>query len=153
MERKKVKFHGVNHHDTSCTNGYTMTPEEIERDIRTCKEFNMDTVRTSHYPPDPYLLEMCDEMGIYVVDETDLETHGVFIHKLPPSYNRISHDPAWEGHYVDRVKRLYQRDKLHPSIMMWSLGNESGGYANTDKMYEYLKEHTDIPAHYERDPL
>ena len=70
---KKVKFHGVNHHDTSCTNGYTMTPEEIERDIRTCKEFNMDTVRTSHYPPDPYLLEMCDEMGIYVVDETDLE--------------------------------------------------------------------------------
>lgn len=146
---KKVKFHGVNHHDTSCTNGYTMTPEEIERDIRTCKEFNMDTVRTSHYPPDPYLLEMCDEMGIYVVDETDLETHGVFIHKLPPSYNRISHDPAWEGHYVDRVKRLYQRDKLHPSIMMWSLGNESGGYANTDKMYEYLKEHTDIPVHYE----
>lgn len=146
---KKFKCHGVNHHDTSCTNGYAMTPEEIERDIRICKEFNIDTVRTSHYPPDPYLLEMCDELGIYVVDEADLETHGVFMHKLPPSYNRISHDPKWEAHYMDRVRRLYQRDKLHPSIMLWSLGNESGGYANTDKMYEYLKAHTDIPVHYE----
>ena len=146
---KKFKCHGVNHHDTNCTNGYAMTPEEIERDIRICKEFNIDTVRTSHYPPDPYLLEMCDELGIYVVDEADLETHGVFMHKLPPSYNRISHDPKWEAHYMDRVRRLYQRDKMHPSIMLWSLGNESGGYANTDKMYEYLKERTDIPVHYE----
>ncbi len=144
-----VKFHGVNHHDTSCTNGYTMTPEEMERDVQRCKEFNIDTVRTSHYPPDPYFLELCDEAGIYIVDEADLETHGVFVHKLPPSYNHISHDPAWETHYVDRVKRLYQRDKLHPSIMLWSLGNEAGGYANQDKMYEYLKERTDIPVHYE----
>ncbi len=146
---KLIKFHGVNHHDTSCTNGYTMTPDEIERDIRLCKEFNIDTIRTSHYPPDPYLLELCDELGIYVVDEADVETHGAFTQKLPASYNRISNDPKWEKYFVDRAARLYQRDKLHVSVFLWSLGNESGGTYNTDKEAEYLKEHTDIPVHYE----
>ena len=146
---KAIKFHGVNHHDTSCTNGYSMKPEEIERDMRLCKEFNIDTVRTSHYPPDPYLLEMCDELGIYVVDEADLETHGVYTQKLPASYNWISHDPKWEKHYLDRAEHLYQRDKMHVSIMMWSLGNESGGYRNTDAMYDYIKQHSDLPIHYE----
>lgn len=80
-----VKLHGVNHHDTSPTGGYTMTPEEIEKDIALCKEYNIDTIRTSHYPPDPYLLELCDQQGIYVVDEADLETHGSFSHRLPPA--------------------------------------------------------------------
>ena len=145
----KVKLHGVNHHDTSCDNGYTLTPEEIERDMRLCKEYNIDTVRTSHYPPDPYLLELCDELGIYVVDEADLETHGTMSHKFPPDYNRISNDPAWARHYVDRVRRLYQRDKTHVSVIMWSLGNEAGGIYNTDRMYAYLKKHTDLPVHYE----
>ncbi|MBQ6313970.1 MAG: hypothetical protein IJI11_00030 [Mogibacterium sp.] len=149
LNNSLVKFHGVNHHDTSPTNGYTLTPAEIERDMKICKEFNIDTVRTSHYPPDPYLLEVCDELGIYVVDEADLETHGVYSMKLPPSYNRISHDPEWEAHYLDRAMHLYQRDKLHVSIVMWSLGNESGGYNNTDKMYEYIKSHSPIPIHYE----
>lgn len=81
---RKIKFHGVNHHDTSPTNGYTMTPDEIERDIQVCKDFNIDTIRTSHYPPDPLLLELADEAGIYIVDENDLETHGTFAHQLPP---------------------------------------------------------------------
>ena len=146
---RKVKMHGVNHHDTSCTNGYTMTPAEIERDMQLCKEYNIDTVRTSHYPPDPYLLEVCDELGIYVVDEADLETHATYSMQLPPTYNTLSHDPAWEGHYLDRAEHLYQRDKLHPSIVMWSLGNESGGYNNTDKMYGYLKCRSSLPVHYE----
>lgn len=149
LNGNKVKFHGVNHHDTSCTNGYTLTPDEIERDMKLCKEYNIDTVRTSHYPPDPLLLELCDELGIYVVDETDLETHGTMSHKLPPSYNLISHDPAWAGHYVDRVRRMFQRDKMHVSVIMWSLGNEAGGYHNTDKMYAYLKKHSKLPVHYE----
>ena len=144
-----IKFHGVNHHDTSAENGYTMTPEEIERDMKLCREYNIDTVRTSHYPPDPYLLEVCDELGIYVVDEADLETHGTYVHKLPPSYNRISDDPAWEAHYVDRAARMYQRDKLHPSIVMWSLGNEAGGTHNTDSEYDYLKRFSTLPVHYE----
>ncbi|MCR4587032.1 MAG: hypothetical protein K5682_01370 [Lachnospiraceae bacterium] len=149
LNGRLLKMHGVNHHDTSPTAGYTMTPEEIQRDVELCKEYNIDTIRTSHYPPDPYLLELCDEKGIYVVDEADLETHGVFAHRLPPSYNRISNDSRWEAHYMDRVKRLYQRDKLHASIMMWSLGNEAGGYQNQDKMYEYLKKVSNIPVHYE----
>ena len=148
---RAIKYHGVNHHDTSPTGGYTMTPDEIERDVKTCKEFNIDTIRTSHYPPDPLLLELADELGIYIVDENDLETHGTFAMQLPPTYNSISHDPKWEPRYMDRIKRLYARDKIHAntSIFMWSLGNEAGGYNNTDAMYNYLKSVSDLPVHYE----
>ena len=148
---RKVKFHGVNHHDTSPTNGYCMTPEEIEKDVLLCKEFNIDTIRTSHYPPDPLLLELADAYGVYIVDENDLETHGTFAHQIPPTYNSISHDPKWRNHYLDRITRLYQRDKIraNTSIVMWSLGNEAGGYSNTDAMYEYLKAHSSLPVHYE----
>ena len=147
----KIKFKGVNHHDTSPTNGYTLTPDEIERDVRLCREFNIDTIRTSHYPPDPLLLEMADEMGVYIVDENDLETHGTVVMQLPSTYNSISDDPKWEPRYVDRIQRLYERDKLHAntSIIMWSLGNEAGGYHNTDAMYDYLRAQSDIPVHYE----
>jgi beta-galactosidase/beta-glucuronidase len=149
LNGRLIKFHGVNHHDTSAENGYTLTPEELERDMKLCKEYNIDTVRTSHYPPDPYMLELCDELGIYVVDEADIETHGTYVHKFPPSYNRISDDPKWEAHYVDRAARMYQRDKMHPSIVMWSLGNEAGGTHNTDKEYDYLKRYSNLPVHYE----
>ncbi len=145
----KIKFRGVNHHDTSCRNGYYMTPEEIYRDVALCKEFNMDTIRTSHYLPDPLLLEACDELGIYVVDEADLEAHGAQNMQLSMDINTISQDPAWERHYVDRAMRLYGRDKNHPSIFMWSLGNESGGCKNTDAMYAWLKAHSQLPVHYE----
>ena len=148
---KKLKFHGVNHHDTDPRNGYSMTPADIERDMRLCKEYNIDTVRTSHYPPDPLLLELADELGIYIVDEADLETHGTFAHLLPPTYNPITQDPKWEERYLDRAARLYERDKLHgnTAIVMWSLGNEAGGYRNTDAMYDWLKVRTDLPVHYE----
>ena len=148
---RKIKFKGVNHHDSSPTNGYTLTPDEIERDILTCKAFNIDTIRTSHYPPDPLLLELADEQGVYIVDENDLETHGTFAHQLPPTYNSISHDPKWQPRYLDRIARLYERDKLHAntSIFMWSLGNEAGGYANTDAMYDWLKARSALPVHYE----
>lgn len=151
LNGRKAKFKGVNHHDTSPTNGYTMTPDEIERDVLLCKEFNIDTIRTSHYPPDPLLLELADELGVYIVDENDLETHGTVAHQLPPSYNSISHDPRWQSRYLDRATRLYQRDKLHgnTAVIMWSLGNEAGGYRNTDAMYRYLKAHSGLPVHYE----
>ena len=146
---RKVKLHGVNHHDTSPLNGYTLTPAEIRRDVLLCKQYNIDTIRTSHYPPDSLFLELCDEYGLYVVDEADLETHGTFSQQLPPSYNTITHDPRWEERYLDRVRRLYGRDKCHPSVIMWSLGNEAGGYRNTDAMYAWLKERTGLPVHYE----
>ena len=149
LNGKRLKLKGVNHHDTSCRNGYYMTPEEIERDVRICKDFNMDTIRTSHYPPDPMLLEWCDELGIYVVDEADLETHGAFMQQFPPNFHTISQDPKWEERYLDRVRRLYSRDKNHACVLMWSLGNESGGYRNTDVMYHWLKQRTNIPVHYE----
>ncbi len=144
-----LKLRGVNHHDTSPTNGYYLTPAEIVRDVMLCKQYNIDTLRTSHYPPDPLLLELCDEYGIYVVDEADLETHGTFSMQIPPSYNSITQDRKWQAHYLDRVKRLYGRDKNHPSILMWSLGNEAGGCRNTDAMYAWLKERTNLPVHYE----
>ena len=112
LNGRKIKLKGVNHHDTDAANGYTMSPDDIERDMLVCKRFNIDTVRTSHYPPDPLLLELADELGIYIVDENDLETHGTFAMQLPPTYNSISNDPKWESHYMDRIMRLYQRDKI-----------------------------------------
>jgi len=149
LNGSKLKLKGVNHHDTSCTNGYALTPEEIRRDVALCKEYNIDTIRTSHYPPDPMLLEWCDEMGVYVVDEADLETHGAVTQQFPPNFNTLSQDPAWENRYLDRVQRMFHRDSNHPAVIMWSLGNESGGYRNTDAMYAWLKARTDLPVHYE----
>ena len=148
---KKIKFKGVNHHDTSPTNGYFLTPGEIERDVKLCKQFNIDTIRTSHYPPDPLLIELAQELGIYIIDENDLETHGTFACQLPPTYNAISNDPNWQDRYLDRITRLYQRDKVkgNTAIVMWSLGNEAGGYRNTDAMYDYLKARSTLPVHYE----
>lgn len=145
----KVKLHGVNHHDVSCDNGFCMTSDEIELDVCLCKKYNIDTIRTSHYPPDPLLLELCDELGVYVVDEADLETHGVYAHQFPPTFNSLTQDKRWEGRYMERVKRLYHRDKNHVSVVMWSLGNESGGYRNTDAMYTYLKARSSVPVQYE----
>jgi len=145
-----VKFKGVNHHDTSPKNGYYLSPEEIERDLRLCKEFNIDTVRTSHYAPDPLLLELASELGLYVVDEVDLETHGVYVQKLPPSMNWLSNNAKWKNRYLSRAKRHYNRDKiLSTPVVMWSLGNESGDGCNTYAMYEYFKAVTSIPIHYE----
>jgi beta-galactosidase/beta-glucuronidase len=149
LNGQKLKLRGVNHHDTSPTGGYCLTPDEIERDVLLCKSHNIDTIRTAHYPPDPLLLELCDEYGIYIVDENDLETHGTFAHQFPPSYNSITHDKTWLPRYMERIQHLYHRDKNRASIILWSLGNEAGGYHNTDAMYTWLKAHTPIPVHYE----
>ena len=147
-----IKFKGVNHHDSNPVTGYVMTAADIEKDLRLMKQYNVNAIRTSHYPPDPMLLSLADEMGFYVVDEADIETHGtgsVGPHKLYKP-NLISHDPAWEPRYLDRVQRMYLRDRNHPCVTMWSLGNESGGYANQDACYRYLKEVCpEIPVHYE----
>ena len=149
FNEQKLKLRGVNHHDTDCRNGYAMSAQDIRRDVALCKAYHIDTIRTAHYPPDPLLLELCDEYGIYVVDEADLETHGAFSMQLPPSYNTISHDKKWLRHYLDRAEQLYERDKNHACIVMWSLGNEAGGYHNTDAMYGWLRQRTDLPIHYE----
>lgn len=146
---RPVKLHGVNHHDTSPTRGYALTPAEIERDVRLCKAFNIDTIRTSHYPPDPYLLELCDELGVYVIDEADLETHGALLGRFPASHNRLTNDARWQPRYLDRAERLVARDRLHPCVIMWSLGNEAGGGCNADAMYELVRSRSELPVHYE----
>lgn len=148
---RAIKFKGVNHHDTHMIKGYAMSFDDMEFDIKLMKEYNCNSVRTSHYPPDPAFLIMCDIYGLYVVDEADIETHGFYA--VPYSTynpNRLSNDESWATHYLDRVKRMYGRDKNHPSITMWSLGNESGGYKCQDFCYDFLKNaNPEIPVHYE----
>lgn len=145
---KKIKLKGVNHHDTHETKGYAEDFNDLEKDVKLMKEFNVNCVRTSHYPPDPFFLELCDHYGLYVVDEADIETHGIW--DLGCEGGTISHDLKWAPRYMDRVRRMYFRDRTHPSIIMWSLGNESWGFKCHDKCYKMLKDlGTDIPVHYE----
>lgn len=147
FNNKCIKLLGVNHHDTHESNGYVLTVDEMENDVKIFKEYNVNCVRTSHYPPDPVFISLCDEYGVYVIDEADIETHG-----CSTEYHRqgaCSHNPEWQGHYWDRVKRMFERDKNHASITMWSLGNESHGYKNQDFCYDELKKRTSIPVHYE----
>lgn len=150
LNGRKIKFKGVNHHDTDPKNGYAMSPADIRRDLELCKKFNIDTIRTSHYAPDPLLMELAAELGLYIISEVDIETHGVLVGRIPPSYNRLSNDPTWKKHYISRASRHYLRDKaLSTPVIMWSLGNESGGGCNTDATYDYFKSVSDIPVHYE----
>ena len=147
-----IKFKGVNHHDTNEKTGYVMSGKDLLRDVELMKNFNVNAVRTSHYPPDPMFLSLCDEYGLYVIDEADIETHGTqFDLELKPTLkpNIISNDKSWLPRFEDRVLRMYERDKNHPSITMWSLGNESGGWKNQDKCYKLLKERSPLPVHYE----
>ncbi len=146
---KKIKIKGVNHHDTHYKNGYVMSFDDIEKDIKLMKKLNVNAVRTSHYPPDAQFIVLCDIYGLYVVDEADIETHGC---GSEPHCNidLISHDTDWAPRYLDRVKRMYLRDRSRAGIIMWSLGNEAGGYACQDACYEYLhKVCPEIPVHYE----
>lgn len=155
---KKIKFKGANHHDSHQSNGYVMTATELADDVKIIKKFNGNAVRTSHYPPDPVFIELCDEYGLYVIDEADIETHGTQFDETVPhgigagyllKANRLSNGKEWKSRYLDRVYGLYERDKNHASITMWSLGNESGGWKNQDACYDFLKSVSDIPVHYE----
>ena len=149
---EKIKFKGVNHHDSNAKTGYVMSAADIKKDLVLMKELNVNSIRTSHYPPDPMLITLADIMGFYIIDEADIETHGCGSLGKYNLYkpNFISNDRSWAPRYVDRVSRMYFRDRNHPSITMWSLGNESGGYKCQDKCYEFLKSVCpEIPVHYE----
>ena len=146
---KAIKIKGVNHHDTHYTKGYAMGFEDMKKDIELMKSLNVNAVRTSHYPPDPQFLILCDIYGLYVVDEADIETHGCG-NAPHNNINLLSHDPEWGPRYLDRVKRMYLRDRSRAGIILWSLGNEAGGYCNQDLCYDFLhKENPEIPIHYE----
>ena len=142
----EVKLRGVNHHDTNPEKGWCMTTEDLRFDLEKMRELNINTVRTSHYPPSPAFLDLCDEMGFYVMLEADLEEHG-FAFKEPgitwrdvlddPAW--IGNDPAWRECHLDRIRRSYGRDKNHPCIFSWSIGNEHGYGANHREMVKYLR--------------
>ena len=143
-----VKLKGVNHHDTHPVNGWCMTDDELMFDLLQMKKLNINTIRTSHYPPTPKFLNMCDKLGFYVMLETDLETHG-FMNRVPtstPWYDMVVYPDMWPGcrseweeSYLERMERAYQRDKNHTSIFSWSTGNESGHCDHHYKMIKYLK--------------
>ena len=142
----EVKLKGVNHHDTHPEGGWCMTDEQLLADLLLMKKLNMNTVRTSHYPPSPKFLEMCDELGFYVMLETDLETHGGGHREAGGTgYDCINNpewfcaNPDWRHVFLERVERSYERDKNHCSIFSWSTGNESGHGENHVAMIEYLK--------------
>ncbi|KAI9451721.1 glycoside hydrolase family 2 TIM barrel [Russula earlei] len=139
---KLTYLYGVNRPDHDPVKGKALSREDILRDVQTIKRFNFNCIRLSHYPSDPYLLDLCDEYGILVIDEANLETHGLG--------GKLSNDPTWTGAYLERSSRMVLRDKNHPSIIFWSLGNEAGRGPNHAAMAAWIHDY-DItrPVHYE----
>lgn len=139
-----VKLKGVNHHDTHEDNGYVLSYEDMRSELLKMKELNINAIRTSHYPPQAAFLELCDELGFYVVDEADIETHGFGSRQPNCGYdpNPIwpCRNPIWRDAFVDRAARLYERDKNHTCVVMFSHGNESNYGENFAAMSEFVRE-------------
>ena len=139
-----VKLKGINHHDTHPVHGHYIPEDELRSELLLMKQLNINCIRTSHYPPTPYFLELCDELGFYVVDETDIETHGFATRYSKYSYdlkagNWLCERPEWRDAYVERAVRMVERDKNHACVIMWSLGNESGYGENHAAMSVWIK--------------
>ena len=133
---KKVKIKGVNRHDSHPILGHATPMEHMLRDVMILKAHNVNAVRTSHYPNDPRFYELCDRYGLYVIDEADIECHGIGNHVYDA---HLTNNPLWRDAYLDRAERLLERDKNHPSIIMWSVGNESSCGRNHEEMAKYFK--------------
>ncbi|MEU4193085.1 glycoside hydrolase family 2 TIM barrel-domain containing protein [Kribbella sp. NPDC026611] len=148
----RVLFNGVNRHEFHPDRGRALTEQDMLDDVLIMKRAGINAVRTSHYPPHPHFLSLCDEYGLYVIDECDLETHGFgYEPELPDLPNPVM-DPRFRDDLVDRMRRTVHRDKNHPSIVIWSLGNECGMGENLRHMYDAVKElDPSRPVHYERD--
>ena len=138
---KKVKAKGVNRHDSHPELGAATPMDHMLRDLYLLKAHNVNMIRTSHYPNDPRFLELCDRLGFYVCDETDLETHGM---QPVGNWDELTDSPAWTESYLDRAERMMERDKNHACVLMWSVGNESGTGLNHRLMSEYF--HRRIPG-------
>ncbi|MFH1851236.1 MAG: glycoside hydrolase family 2 TIM barrel-domain containing protein [Candidatus Neomarinimicrobiota bacterium] len=132
-----IYIKGVNRCETHPDYGRHVPLETMIRDIELMKQFNINAVRTSHYPNDPRWYELCDEYGLYVVDEANIETHGIQFH--PEGINYLSDYPDWQQAYLERTQRMVERDKNHPSIIIWSLGNEAGDGRNFVNNYQWIK--------------
>ena len=130
INEKAVKIKGVNRHDSSPTTGHALTPEFIEKELLMMKRFNINAIRTSHYPNSDVFYELCDKIGFYVIAETDIESHGTVCMKESDysmlGFNVLTNKPEWKDAHIDRVMRMYEREKNHACVTMWSLGNESG---------------------------
>lgn len=146
---RRVVFHGMNRHETHPARGRVFDEEHAREDLARMKRFNVNAIRTSHYPPHPRLLDLADELGFWVILECDLETHG--FDKLDWVGNP-SDDPVWRDAYLDRIQRTVERDKNHPSIVIWSLGNEAGTGSNLAAMSAWVHARdAGRPVHYEGD--
>lgn len=152
LNGKRILFKGVNRHEFNPVRGRAITREDMLWDIRFMKQHNINAVRTSHYPNQTLWYELCDEYGIYLIDETNLESHGSWqkLGEVEPSWNVPGDRPEWKAAVLDRASSMFERDKNHPSVLIWSCGNES--YAGTDieAMSEYFHEKDDSRlVHYE----
>ena len=148
LNGQKIKFRGVNRHDSDPVTGFTISREQLTTDLTLMKQHNFNAIRSSHYPNAPFFYEMCDKYGFMVIDEADIEAHGPFMiyRKEDTDYNRfkrwnekIADDPVWEEAIVDRVKLMVERDKNRFCIVMWSMGNESAYGCNFEKALEWTK--------------
>ena len=150
LNGRPIKFKGVNRHSMT-VNGYVESLEDLERDLAMFKRYHINAVRTAHYPPHPLFPVLCDLYGIYVLEEADLEAHGLSaIHSQPEDgFALLSDNPEWEGMYVHRVRRMFERDKNRQCVVMWSLGNESGWGRNFVSAARWLKGADSRPIHYE----
>lgn len=150
LNGKRLIIHGVNRHEFCCDTGRVMTYEMTKKDLEIMKANNINAVRTSHYPNQTYLYDLCDEMGLYVIDETNLETHGTWSELFDKEHILPDDFPEWHDIVLDRAKSMLQRDRNHPSIIMWSCGNESWGGKNIHDMTMYFHEaDPSRPVHYE----
>lgn len=139
---RRIWIQGVNRHDFNARTGRVISRDQMASELALLKRFNVNAVRTSHYPNDPAFLDLCDEYGLYVVDEADIEAHG---HAAT-----VCQDPRYLGAFVDRVSRMVRRDKNHPCVIMWSLGNESGYGVNHDAAAGWVRSYDPTrPLHYE----
>lgn len=142
---KAIYIRGVDRHETSPLTAHVITRESMLEDIRLMKQFNINAVRSSHYPNDPYWYSLCDKYGLYVIDEANIESHPLAIHEETQLGNELSWLPA----HLDRTQRMFHRDKNHPSIIIWSLGNEAGEGAVFRETYKWLKKNDTRPVQYE----
>jgi beta-galactosidase len=161
---KRIEFYGTNRHEFSCYSGRTLTRAQMEHDITVMKQNNINALRTSHYPNESYIYELCDQYGIYVIDEVNLESHGcwdmIMRGDRDVSYSLPGDNPDWHDITIDRVDSLFERDKNHPSVIIWSCGNESFGGKKLFAMAQRFRKldnprlvhYEGVAVRYERDP-
>ncbi|MEM1407188.1 MAG: glycoside hydrolase family 2 TIM barrel-domain containing protein, partial [Bacteroidota bacterium] len=149
---KSILVKGANRHEHDPVTGHYVSRQLMEKDVKLMKSLNINSVRTSHYPNDPYWYELCDRYGLYVVDEANIESHalGAAKQRSYDASRHIADNPEWELAHLDRIQRMYERDKNHPSVIMWSMGNECGDGINFIKGYEWLKSKDARPVVFEQ---